>query len=732
MPIVIQDLIAADTVSQAVDKINFNFDQLILNGGGPAGPAGPVGPTGPVGGRGNRGATWYKDNIITPGSNPNSLIIIGVNEDDYFLRSNGQVWQYNGAVWVQTVVDLLGPQGLPGAASGFSYAGGFPGGASINNQNAAYLVPMSSGLNGGAAQNTNQGISSVLFGAVASNAPAPAGINFTSAFQIPDAITKSLDASVLTMLIHQKDSASSSIRFMGGGVAPTDKYEQAVLTDLSNITLGIDDSFDINVPKAATSPGALSDLIGFNLNTLRKGQQFYSGKQIIMISGADGAYSGLSSEISDISFMINTSNPSLPAKFVVSTTVSSATSLFEIGGSITIPTSTNKTGKVLIETGEIGLVGATNISLRRSTSQFISLSVAGVILNDQSTILNEITGTGNTVLVQYGAGITIPTSTTKTGKALIETGEIGLVANSIKLNRGAVDFINITGAGTVINNSSLITIQTTTPSTFTGRIVIGAVQSVPITSDKLGSILIDATDINLLGNQNIKIGRSSTQFINISPSGINIVGTTSGIKLTGQVMLVTQPTTVSGTNQLLVRDDVTGEVMVAPGNPGMPVGAIIMWSGGQLPTGWYLCNGAVIGTTITPDLRGRFIVGQDPQSSPQPFSSTDYAIIGATGGLKDVTLDLTQMPVHSHAFPGDDQLSLGNGAGTPPYTWAARANIAFAYDVSSKGSGNGKIWLTSDSGGFGGSGSGTPPAITQAHENRPPYYVLAFIIYLGV
>ena len=44
MAITIQDLLSSDTVSQAVDKINFNFDQLLLNGGGPVGPFGPAGP----------------------------------------------------------------------------------------------------------------------------------------------------------------------------------------------------------------------------------------------------------------------------------------------------------------------------------------------------------------------------------------------------------------------------------------------------------------------------------------------------------------------------------------------------------------------------------------------------------------------------------------------------------------------------------------------------------------
>jgi hypothetical protein len=54
--ITIKELLASDTISDVVDKINFNFDQLLLNGGGPVGLTGGSGPLGP---QGPRGTTWF-------------------------------------------------------------------------------------------------------------------------------------------------------------------------------------------------------------------------------------------------------------------------------------------------------------------------------------------------------------------------------------------------------------------------------------------------------------------------------------------------------------------------------------------------------------------------------------------------------------------------------------------------------------------------------------------------
>jgi microcystin-dependent protein len=128
----------------------------------------------------------------------------------------------------------------------------------------------------------------------------------------------------------------------------------------------------------------------------------------------------------------------------------------------------------------------------------------------------------------------------------------------------------------------------------------------------------------------------------------------------------------------------------------VPTGLISMWSGTVPPAGWALCDGG--GSPPRPDLRSRFIVGYNP-------TDPDYATIGNIGGAKQVTLTALQMPPHNHSMSlyrndsrGGDQANtayLGNDTGAVPTTAVT--------DYT---------------------GGGEP------HENRPPYYTLAFIIKL--
>lgn len=118
-------------------------------------------------------------------------------------------------------------------------------------------------------------------------------------------------------------------------------------------------------------------------------------------------------------------------------------------------------------------------------------------------------------------------------------------------------------------------------------------------------------------------------------------------------------------------------------------GMIIIWSGAvnAVPTGWALCDG----TNGTPNLSGKFIVGYDA-------ADVDYNTIGKPGGEKRHTLTIDEMPPHNHSMVNSNS---DNGSGKP----------ATGNDTA-----EGAALITSSTGGG------------QAHENRPPYYTLAYII----
>ncbi|MCX4358502.1 MAG: tail fiber protein [Rikenellaceae bacterium] len=163
-----------------------------------------------------------------------------------------------------------------------------------------------------------------------------------------------------------------------------------------------------------------------------------------------------------------------------------------------------------------------------------------------------------------------------------------------------------------------------------------------------------------------------------------------------------------------------------------PFGIVKMWAGASqnVPAQYALCNGAelpisehaelhkAMGNTFNsakdcngntystrsgyfrlPDLRGRFIVGYNDIDN-------DYKISGSTGGEKRHTLTGDEMPAHSHPQnlwqEASGNWKGGGGNSSPDST---------SWHDKTKQFGN--------TGATGGN---------NAHENRPPYYVLAYII----
>ena len=437
MPITIQEIIASDTISQLVDKTNFNFDQLLLNGGGPAGPAGIAGPTGPAGGRGFKGTTWYEDTSTTgPGNTPIAVPPTATPLiSDYYLQFNGQVWEYNGTAWVITTVDLEGPTGPAGQSGGF---GDTFGSTSINFQNTRYNGPIGTVTTG--ANSVNQGVPAIMIGGVVSTTIPLAGFPaFDSAYEIPDAIATEITSDVASLVIHQKDSSGRSIVFQGGGAVALDKFEQGTIANLSTIKIGVNDRLISQVTKkvAVVDATAMNDLVGYVVETEFRSQSYTAGQQIRMVTGIDANVYGAALENSNFEIQVgNGAAGSGGHLFKVSTL--SATTLLEMGNIPTLVTSQGtQQGKFQLQAGDTRFV--TSVA-----KPFGVYAGSTITLN---TISNVGDATGN-INLQAGTGTIALTTTTGT-IALTNQQRIEIRTGSGTTLYPRIDLNKITPADTI-------------------------------------------------------------------------------------------------------------------------------------------------------------------------------------------------------------------------------------------------------------------------------------------
>jgi microcystin-dependent protein len=205
---------------------------------------------------------------------------------------------------------------------------------------------------------------------------------------------------------------------------------------------------------------------------------------------------------------------------------------------------------------------------------------------------------------------------------------------------------------------------------------------------------------------NATIGGTATVGLSLTTGTTAAVGTNLTVGGTATIGNIPSGTVGAGTKILTANND--GQIQYITNI--VPKGAIMMWGGLAQnsitpPPGWRLCDGDNSGNTngvTIPDLRERFIVGAGGDNT-YVADGTGYGV-GDVGGGNSVTLNVTQIPAHGHSL-----IYGAGGVGTKYPETPYISNIV--------------------------GGAAEPTGLTgggQSHENRPPYYALAFIIYTGV
>jgi microcystin-dependent protein len=180
-----------------------------------------------------------------------------------------------------------------------------------------------------------------------------------------------------------------------------------------------------------------------------------------------------------------------------------------------------------------------------------------------------------------------------------------------------------------------------------------------------------------------------------------------------------------------------------PSNTRLPRGTVLMIASTEMDdwfningkglgeyAGWYICDGR----NGTPDLRGRFVVGRDVLNSVSSYSS-----IGMKGGLDKVVLTAAQMPNHSHTFQAQTSASGAHSHSYNDITYADGCDVIVpTYRGIRSGTSNNRACQIGRTTGATSnhnhiiSGATSNIGGNQPQENRPPYYVIAYIIYIGV
>lgn len=235
--------------------------------------------------------------------------------------------------------------------------------------------------------------------------------------------------------------------------------------------------------------------------------------------------------------------------------------------------------------------------------------------------------------------------------------------------------------------------------------------------------------VSLVSNGSLMLGTSASQNIILNSNEIQTRNTGSSSELSinkegGDIIFgdSIHPVDVLVTGKVQELDNATNTYYEI-----VPKGIITAWFGyaSNIPKGWAVCDGGTypnsngIGTSTTPDLKGRFIVSVGDNGSSN-YTAHDI------GGEDKVSLKISEIPNHSHS-------ARVTSSHSHSYTYetlngryedlvSKPQTLVDEPDESTTATKHTSITHATISQTGGGTGA--------AHENRPTYYSLVFIMKL--
>lgn len=257
------------------------------------------------------------------------------------------------------------------------------------------------------------------------------------------------------------------------------------------------------------------------------------------------------------------------------------------------------------------------------------------------------------------------------------------------------------------------------------------------TSPKTGNVAL-----SIAANTKVLVWSDATSFYDIQsasltgvlgvPSGGTGVTTSTG---TGSVVLSASPvftgtpsapTAAFGTNT-------TQLATTAFVQASIPSGVIVMWSGSiaSIPSGWLLCNGS----SGTPDLRDRFIVGAGSSYAVAATGGTAEAIVVSHTHTASSSSTFSGSALGTHTHTATDLGHTHTDTGTAGVfgTTSGPDSVQNYQNTHNTGTGYANISVAAASAGTPSGSVSTSTTISSTgssgtNANLPPYYALAYIM----
>jgi microcystin-dependent protein len=525
----------------------------------------------------------------------------------------------------------------------------------------------------------------------------------------------------------------------------------------------------------------------------------------------------------------NVTVPSNTSKIVYTNGSGAGATVFDITNTVATNVTGNAGTATALQTARTLTIGSTGKTFSGTANVAWTLGEIGVN-NGTLTLATSGIATGSqTFTANQGTNATFTVNVPATNLSVTGGTTAGPTINSSTGTNVVIPSASGTASGVITTAAQTFAGVKTFSSTITGSVSGNAGTATALqTARTIGGVSFNGTaninlpGVNQTGNQNTT-GSAASLTTARTINGVSFNGTanitlptvnTSGDQSVAGVKTFTTALAVTGTSKAAGQfyagttaptattrlnydgafhaTSFVGDGSSLTGIEGVPTGIIAIWSGSvvSIPSGWALCDG----TSGTPDLRDRFIVG----------AGNTYAV-DATGGANTVSLAEANLAAHTHSVsgttasdgahthnvsgntaaggdhshnfntntgdagdhahngstsntgahthtmqgsstqpgPGNFVWSLGNpgtiaptgpaGAHSHNFTTANAGTHSHNFNANTGNSGNHTHTLsgTADSAGAhthsfsttsGSTGSGT------AHENRPPYYALAYIM----